>query len=97
MSKITHIELSDGARIDVTIGDGGCASITSEGLHVTESDVNSMEGMPDLELYDGYNAAMDGLESLILGLASAGIDVSTEAFKTGIQSAVEAINNNVNF
>jgi hypothetical protein len=40
-----------------------------------------------------YNAAMDGLESLILAHACAGIDVTTPAYVEGIETAVEAIGN----
>ena len=38
-----------------------------------------------------YNAAIDGLESLILAHACAGIDVATPAYVEGIETAVAAI------
>ena len=40
-----------------------------------------------------YNAAIDGLESLILAHACAGIDVESPAYVEGIETAVEAIAN----
>lgn len=41
-----------------------------------------------------YNAAIDGIESLILALACAGVDVQSEAFIAGLTSAEQAIGNN---
>jgi hypothetical protein len=40
-----------------------------------------------------YNAAVDGLESLILAHACAGVDVESPAYVEGIETAVEAIAN----
>ena len=37
-----------------------------------------------------YEAAIDGIESLILAHACAGVDVSAPAYAQGIQTAVEA-------
>jgi hypothetical protein len=42
-----------------------------------------------------YNAAIDGLEALILAHACAGVDVEAPAYIEGIESAVEAIANHV--
>lgn len=42
-----------------------------------------------------YNAAMDGIESLILGHASAGVDVSSKEYIEGLKSAVEGCANNI--
>jgi hypothetical protein len=42
-----------------------------------------------------YNAAIDGLESLILAHACAGVDVQSPAYIEGIETAVEAIANHV--
>ncbi len=44
-----------------------------------------------------FNAAIDGIESLILAHACAGIDISSPAYIEGIQSAVEAVGNNFDF
>jgi len=40
-----------------------------------------------------YNAAVDGLESLILAQACAGVDVKSPAYLEGIETAVETIAN----
>ena len=42
-----------------------------------------------------YNAAIDGLEALILAHACAGLDVESPAYVEGIETAVEAIANHV--
>jgi hypothetical protein len=42
-----------------------------------------------------YNAVIDGLESLILAHACAGVDVESPAYVEGIETAVEAIANHV--
>jgi hypothetical protein len=42
-----------------------------------------------------FNAAIDGLESLILAHACAGVDVESPAYVEGIETAVEAIANHV--
>jgi hypothetical protein len=40
-----------------------------------------------------YDAGIDGLESLILAHACAGIDVTSKAYVAGVENAVEAIGN----
>ncbi len=40
-----------------------------------------------------YNSAIDGLESLILAHACAGVDVVSPAYVEGVETAVEAIAN----
>lgn len=42
-----------------------------------------------------YNAAMDGIESLILAHACAGINVTSPAYVEGIETAVQACANNL--
>jgi len=42
-----------------------------------------------------YNAAIDGLESLILAHACAGVDVESPAYVEGVETAVEAIANHI--
>lgn len=42
-----------------------------------------------------YNAAMDGIEAMVLGHAQAGIDITTPAYKEGIESAVQGCANNM--
>ncbi len=42
-----------------------------------------------------YNAAIDGLESLILAHACAGVDVASKKYVEGIETALDAILNNL--
>ena len=42
-----------------------------------------------------YNAVIDGLESLILAHACAGVDVESPAYVEGVETAVEAIANRI--
>ena len=42
-----------------------------------------------------YNLAMDGIESMILAHAMAGVDVESPAYLEGIETAVEACANNI--
>jgi hypothetical protein len=42
-----------------------------------------------------FDAAIDGLEALILAHACAGVDVESPAYVEGIETAVEAIGNHV--
>lgn len=72
-----------GIVVDVT-GDGG-GSISSTDLK-TEGD-----NLEDRE----YNAAMDGIESLILAHACAGIDITTPEYIVGIETAVHGCANNL--
>ena len=61
------------------------ATITSE-LHSCELDC-------DTEQEAKYNAAIDGLESLILAHALASVDVTSRDYKYGIEVALDAISN----
>jgi hypothetical protein len=62
----------------------GSGSIVSD-LHTAETAANRQ-----------YNAAIDGLESLILAHACAGVDVESPAYVEGIETAVDAIANRAN-
>jgi len=42
-----------------------------------------------------YNGAVDGIESLVLAHACAGIDIESPAYVEGLKTAVEAIGNNL--
>ena len=47
------------------------------------------------ERHNAYNDAIDGVESLILAHACAGLDVSSAAYVEGIQTALDAINHHL--
>ena len=65
----------------ITINQQGKACAISSDLHNDASDD------------DFYNAAIDGVESLILAHHFAGIDVTTPEYVEGVESAVLAISN----
>jgi hypothetical protein len=69
--------------IVVTLIDGG-GSITTTELQTEHHD----------EEDELYNAAMDGIESMILAHACAGIDITTPAYIIGIKDAVNACAHN---
>lgn len=66
-------------------GDGG--SITTSGLHETGDSEED-------ETLDQYNAAIDGVESLLLALACAGVNVGTSQYADAVLAAVNAIGDN---
>jgi hypothetical protein len=46
-------------------------------------------------LVRAFNAAVDGLEALILAHACAGVDITSPAYIEGIETAVDALNNHL--
>ena len=76
--------------IVVTLDGNGGGTITS--------DLHELGDEPDLDTDPRdvlHDAALDGLESLILAHAVAGIDITTSAYLAGIETAVEACGNNL--
>jgi CheY-specific phosphatase CheX len=72
--------------IVVTLDGNGGGTIKSDLRE--PADVLDMDSDPEAHLYD---AALDGLEALILAHACAGIDITTPAYLEGIETAVEAM------
>jgi len=63
-----------------------------------EVTVNEDAGTIESDLHEDsestqYDAAIDGLESLILAHACAGVDVEAQAYVDGVGEALEAISN----
>jgi hypothetical protein len=50
---------------------------------------------PHAEDIEAWNAAVDVLEALVLAHACAGVDVISLAYREGIQTALDAIRNNL--
>ena len=83
-------------RIEIRVGsdtislqlDGRGGGTSSSTLHITEADQDF-----GAEYLASYNSAMDGLESLVLAHACAGIDVEGHRYVAGIATALEAISN----
>jgi hypothetical protein len=72
--------------IQVTLDADDSGTITSD-LHV--------EVGRNLVADELYNSAMDGIESLILACACAGIDIEDERFIEAITTSVESVANNL--
>ena len=66
-------------------------SILDGGGSITSTDLKTEHNDPEDEL---YNAAMDGIESMILAHAVAGVDIETPAYLEGIETAVNACAHN---
>lgn len=80
-------------KYGITVEVISMSSGTSGGIK-SELKRHVFDGEPtesDLELHGAVHA----LESLILGHACAGIDIGSEAYVAGLDSAVEAIVNNL--
>lgn len=76
-------------KLSVNMGDKWILVDTDENgltsnLHVSELMASDLE----------YNAAIDGLESLVLAHACEGIDVTSVAYVKGIRTALDNIGNN---
>jgi hypothetical protein len=70
-------------------------------VHIGTDDSDRQGGQIRSEMHVGgapedaeYNAAIDGIESMILAHACAGIDITTAAYKEGIETSVDACANN---
>ena len=73
--------------ITIQLNEDGTGAIDSD-LHDARDE---MPEPPEVEL--PYDAAMDGIESLILAHARMGIDVEAPAYLEGIATAVDAMAN----
>ena len=76
---------SDTITLQLDERGGGTSSST---LHITEADEDF-----GAEYQASYNASIDGLESLVLAHACAGINVEDHRYVAGIATALEAISN----
>ena len=85
-------------RIEIRVGedcitlqldgeDGGAVRST---LQITERDADF-----EAEYRQDYNSAVNGLESLVLAHACAGVDVQDARYVAGIGAALEAISNHM--
>jgi hypothetical protein len=69
---------------------GITVTLDGEGAGTITSDLHEVGVRADTAL---YNAAIDGLESMILGHACAGMDITTPAYLEGVEVAIEAVCN----
>lgn len=85
-----RLEYDSNSYIDIDTQERPDGAGFNEGAGVTES----VGLKDDLDGNAAYNDAIDGLESLILSQACAGIDVTTPQYRQAFISAVDAIGNN---
>ena len=71
-------------NILININKNGSGAIVSVGLRTEHEDTED-------EL---YNAAIDGIESMILAHACAGVDIESPAYLEGIETAVQSVSQN---
>jgi hypothetical protein len=77
------INISPCDSITVTLCEGKCGAVESTLKTVCIFDPEDVQ----------YNAAVDGLEALILAHACAGVDILSEPYQKGVFEAVEIICN----
>jgi len=82
------------ALTPTTYGGGDITSDLHEDYPLVDDTTPEAKKETEIEI-DLYNSAMDGMESMILGHAIAGIDITTPAYKEGIESAVQGCANNI--
>lgn len=90
-------------------GDGSAGSITSSlkdpcpycQLHDcyadcdgSQGDIDELESEEDMDNRKRWNETMDVIESLVLAHACSGVEVTSEAYLTGIRTTLEALVNN---
>lgn len=80
--------------IIVQLEEDGGGSIQSD-LHYGKEAVGEGKEFANMDELYRYEAAIDGLESLILGHACAGLDILGKEYREGVQTAVDAIANNI--
>ena len=85
-------------RIEIRVGED-CITLQLDGegggavqstLQITEQDADF-----EAEYRQDYNSAVNGLESLVLAHACAGVDVQDARYVAGIGAALEAISNHM--
>ena len=85
-------------RIEIRVGehcialrlDGEGGGAVQSTLHITESDADF-----EAVYRQDYNSAVNGLESLVLAHACAGVDVQDARYVAGIGTSLDAISNHL--
>jgi hypothetical protein len=75
----------------ITIDGSGTTRTIESALHEHCDDDPDQQDPGCCEQHQSYNAAIDGIESLVLAHACAGIDVSSKEYVEGIQTALDAV------
>ena len=98
--KITYnvaglvIEVKDGgASLKGTLKDACPDCDQTDCYDGCENDFTSPMTTKDIDSRIAYNNVMDGIESLLLALATQGVNIALKEFKTAIQTAQDAAAN----
>lgn len=83
--KVIQIKVDGAHTILVTLADDGDSGKIESDLHVEA--IDEKNGTRDVLL----DRALDGLESLVLGHACAGVDIKSKKYVEGIETALAAI------
>ncbi len=84
-------------RIVITL-DGDTIELETNGQSGTVSSslpIHASDTEYPKSIKDRYNAAIDGVESLVLAHACAGVDVQSNEYVAGLKVAIESITNNL--
>jgi hypothetical protein len=90
-----HIVLNVlGVRIDVTLVP---VSDTNDAKFIGEISSNLKDRQSETDAADDevWDACVDGIESLILGHACAGVNIESQEYIEGLTTAIEAVQNNL--
>ena len=95
LERVEPIQLPCYGIVVELTGDGG-GSITSEMHDKPNYDEcsNKADRQEEYESTLRYNGAIDGIESMVLAHAMAGIDITTPAYIEGIETAEQGAGNN---
>ncbi len=96
MSQKTHIELPvHGIRL--VLSPEGSGTIVSEPMYETCPKCNKPSCLYQKDATGrlGFNGAIDGIMSMILAHACAGIDIKSPAYMEGIETAIQSAGENL--
>ncbi len=93
-SKMVTFDLGADKKIEVSWAAAGKGSLLESNLF---EEYQKNEQPEDTEARGLYNAAVNGMESLLLACATAGVDIDTREFRESVQTAFDAITNKYEF
>jgi hypothetical protein len=89
----THYRIEGGTwHFDVLIDGEGSGSLSSHGLKETTGQDHLPNGEDEVTTAE-FNAAIEGLESLVLAHACEGVNIEAKAYALGVITAVETMSN----
>ena len=90
-----EIELTGGSiALDIENGAGSITSTFHDDMREAEA-LGPEQGENEANAWMKYEAALDGIEALVLAHACAGVDVKDPKYVEGIESAIHGAANNI--